>query len=282
MLMLFLGDMKFEQIDTAGIEEQFEKNSLEESMIYQSKIAITQADLCLFMVNGKDGLSEDDFTVAKTLQKSKKDVILIVNKKENNVGEIYDKEFYRLGFGSGLAISSEHKEGFTLLYEKIEPFYQKYQDSFQNINEELSKNIKDNKALQLAIIGRPNAGKSTFINSLIKENRLITGQKAGITRDSITIDWEFKGQKIKIIDTAGIRKKANITQKIEKFSLESSFRELRFAQVVVLMIDAQAGIDKQDLSIASMIISEGRGIVFAINKIDLIKDKKLILRKLNL
>ena len=275
-----LGDMRFELIDTAGIEEQFEKKSIEESMIYQSKIAINEADLCLFMVNGKDGLSEDDFMVAKTLQKVSKDVILLVNKKENNTGEVFEKEFYRLGFGAGLAISSEHKEGFALLYEKIEPFYQKYQDKFQDITAQLSENIKDNKALQLAIIGRPNAGKSTFINNLIQENRLITGEKPGVTRDSITINWEFNGQRIKIIDTAGIRKKANITEKIEKFSLESSFRELRFAQVVVLMIDAKIGLDKQDLSIASMVISEGRGIIFAINKIDLIKDKKTYLKEI--
>ena len=229
------------------------------------------------MVDGREGINNIDFYFAKWLREKNKDVILIANKRDGNEGEIFDKEYYRLGFEGAIAISAEHKEGFHFLYEKILPFYQKYQEKYGAIEEELKKNA--DKKLQIAVIGRPNAGKSTFLNKILGKNRLITGPEAGITRDSIAIDYEFEKRQIRFIDTAGIRKKSNITQKLEKFSLEDSFRAINYAQIVILLIDANHAIDHQDLAIANIVVKEGRGLVIGVNKMDLIDDPEFFIKK---
>ena len=217
-----------------------------------------------------------DKALADVMRKKGKETLLIVNKFEGKHEEVLGKEYYRLGFGEGVGISAEHRDGFNVLYEKIAPFYEKYEENFSEF--EIDK--KDDKAqLQIAIVGRPNAGKSTFLNQIIEEDRMITGPEAGITRDAIAIDHEFMGQKIRFIDTAGIRKKANIKEKLEKFSADDSFRAINFAQVVILLIDANSLLDHQDVSLANQILREGRGLIFAINKIDTIKgDKEVFLR----
>jgi GTP-binding protein len=203
----------------------------------------------------------------------------VANKCENFNEEFFDNEYYKLGFGKPVAISAEHKLGFGDLYDEIAPFYEKYEKMAAEITENIEEEDNE-KSLQIAIIGKPNAGKSTFLNKILNEDRLITGPEAGITRDSIAIEHEYKGQKIRFIDTAGIRKKSNIKEDLEKQTVYDSFRAMRFAQIAILLIDADNIMDHQDLALAGQILNEGRGLVFAINKIDLVEgDKENFLKK---
>ena len=270
-----LGPLEFMVIDTAGLEHEINDKSLEKRMVEQTEIAVMDADLCLFVVDFKAGVTLQDLHFAKWLQKIDKKTILLANKCENLNEASFEKEYYRLGFGKPTAISAEHRLGFGEIYEKIAPEIEKYEENFI----EIAVDKKDEGApLQIAIVGRPNAGKSTFLNKILGQDRLITGPEAGITR--IAIDHEFQGQKIRFIDTAGIRKKANITQKLEKLSSLDSFRAIRFAQVVILLIDANSLLDHQDLALAGEILREGRGLVFAINKIDSVTtDKENFMRE---
>ncbi len=272
-----LGPMEFKIIDTAGWDDNPKKNTLESKMVEQTEIAIKIADICLFLVDGKVGIHPTDRYFADKLRSFNKDCIILVNKCDNvSLDSSFEKEFYKLGFGNPIGISAEHKNGFNLLYDSIEPYYDEYckkTEGLEDLEQEYSNDSDENKPLQLAIVGRPNSGKSTLINRLLGENRVITGEKAGITRDSVAIDWEYNGRKIKLIDTAGIRKKRNIDEDLEKFSVEESMRSIKFAQVVLMMIDSRNPFDTQDLSIASILVKEGRGVVFVLNKWDLIEDK---------
>ena len=273
----YLGPLEFKVIDTAGWENNISKDKLEYRMVEQTEIAIKEADLCLFVIDKKSGLTNIDRTFADKLRRIQTPTILVVNKCDDNKDNYgFDSEFYKLGFGEPVGISAEHKNGFNTLYEAIEPYYDEYQKKVKDL-EEVSEidinNKKEDKSLQLAIIGRPNAGKSTLINQLLGYDRVITGPEAGITRDSIAIDWEYKGRKIKLVDTAGIRKKRNIEEELEKASVSESMHALNFAQVVIMMIDATSPFDSQDLSILSLLVEEGRGVVFALNKWDMIEDK---------
>jgi GTP-binding protein len=268
-----LGPLEFIVIDTAGLENKITEKSLEKRMVEQTEIAVSDADLCLFVVDGKEGVTNSDLHFAKWLKKVEKKTILLVNKCENLNEAVFEQEYYKLGFGKPMGISAEHKLGFGDLYEKIAPEIENYEENFAELSEEKSD-------LQIAIVGRPNAGKSTFLNKILGQDRMITGPEAGITRDAIAVDYEFKGQKIRFIDTAGIRKKANITQKLEKLSSLDSFRAIRFAQIVILLIDCNSMLDHQDLALAGEILKEGRGLIFAINKIDSIPgDKENFLRE---
>lgn len=272
-----LGPMEFKIIDTAGWDDNTKKNTLESKMVEQTEIAIKIADICLFLVDGKVSIHPTDRYFADKLRSFNKDCILLVNKCDNvSLDSSFEKEFYKLGFGNPIGISAEHKNGFNLLYDSIEPYYDEYckkTEGLEDLEQEYSNDSDENKPLKLAIVGRPNSGKSTLINRLLGENRVITGEKAGITRDSVAIDWEYNGRKIKLIDTAGIRKKRNIDEDLEKFSVEESMRSIKFAQVVLMMIDSRNPFDTQDLSIASILVKEGRGVVFVLNKWDLIEDK---------
>jgi GTP-binding protein len=273
-----LGPIEFMAIDTAGLENKINDKSLEKRMVEQTEIAVSDADLCLFVVDGKEGVTNSDQHFAQWLKKIGKKTVLLVNKCENLREEIFDKEYFKLGFGKPLGISAEHKLGFGELYEKIAPEIEKYEENFS----ELGVEDEDEKALlQIAIVGRPNAGKSTFLNKILGADRMIVGPEAGITRDAIAIDHEFQGKKIRFIDTAGIRKKASITKKLEKLSALDSFRAIRFAQVVILLIDANSPLDHQDKALAGEILREGRGLVFGINKIDAVKgDKEHFMREI--
>ena len=272
-----LGPLEFMVIDTAGLENQITDKSLEKRMVEQTELAVDDADLCLFVVDSKEGVTNTDFYFAQWLKKLNKKTILLANKCENLHEEVFEKEYYKLGFGKPTAISAEHKLGFGDLYDKIAPEIEEYEANFASAHVEM----EDEKSLlQIAIVGRPNAGKSTFLNRILGTDRMITGPEAGITRDAITIEHEFQGHKIRLIDTAGIRKKANITQKLEKMSSFDSFRAIRFAQVVILLIDANSLLDHQDVALAGEILKEGRGLVFAINKIDCVTgDKEVFLRE---
>ena len=295
-----LGPLEFIAIDTAGLEHRINDASLEKRMVEQTQFAVDDADLCLFVVDGKLGLNNDDFYFADWLRKIKKPTILVANKCENLNEEIFGKEFYRLGFGKPIGVSAEHKLGFMDLYDKIAPEIEKYEEIFAELNIEKNdssidenfveendeiddlENIIDDKnhQFQIAVIGKPNAGKSSFLNKVLGNERFITGAEAGITRDAIAVDFEYKNQKIRFIDTAGIRKKSAIHQKLEKLSTLDSYRAIRFAQVVILLIDANSLLDHQDLSLAGQVLQEGRALIFAINKIDQVKgDKEIFMRQ---
>lgn len=271
-----VGDIEFLAIDTAGLEDQVDEKSLEKRMFEQTSFAIDDADLCLFVVDGKAGITNKDHHFAKWLRKQEAKVILVANKCENfNSDSNFGSEFFKLGFGAPIGISAEHKLGFGDLYEKIAPHFNEYQKNFSHL-----ENDEEKSDLQIAIIGRPNAGKSTLLNQILGKERMITGPEAGITRDAIAIDHEFKGQKIRFIDTAGIRRKSSITQKLEKLSSSDSFRAIRFAQVIILLIDANATMDHQDMALAGEVLKEGRALVFAINKIDEVTiDKEVFLKR---
>ena len=265
-----IGPMEFKVIDTAGWFDIENRKEFEKKMIEQTEIAISEADLCLFMVDYRSGINEVDLSFAEKLRKISKPILLVANKCDVNKSIFFDHEYYKLGFGEPIPVSAEHNNGFNLLYDAIEPYYNAYNRKVNELDD--GKSLGD-KPLQLAIIGRPNVGKSTLINQLLGYNRVITGDEAGITRDSITIDWEYKGRKIKLIDTAGIRKKRNIDKNLEKMSVDESMRSIVFAQVVIMMIDATSAFDEQDLSIISILVKEGRGVVFALNKWDTVEDK---------
>ena len=296
-----LGPLEFIAIDTAGLEHHITNASLEKRMVEQTQFAVDDADLCLFVVDGKLGLNNDDFYFADWLRKIKKPTILVANKCENLNEEIFSKEYYKLGFGKPTGVSAEHKLGFGDLYDKIAPEIEKYEEMFAELNvdkndssesesfvdesdeiNDLEEDGEEDKEhqFQIAVIGKPNAGKSSFLNKILGNERFITGPEAGITRDAIAVDFEYKNQKIRFIDTAGIRKKSAIHQKLEKLSTIDSYRAMRFAQVIILLIDANSLLDHQDLSLAGQVLREGRALVFAINKIDQVSgDKEIFMRQ---
>lgn len=270
----FFAGLEFDVIDTAGLENIIANNSLNQRMVEQTQMAIDDADLCLFIVDGKNGVTADDLKFSRLLQKIAKKTILIANKCENFNEELFGKEYYKLGFDKPIAISAEHKLGFDSLYEVLAPEIENYHKNFA----ELESDVRPD--LQIAIIGRPNAGKSTLINKILQDERLVTGPEAGITRDAIAVDYMYKDNRVRFIDTAGIRKKSNIKDNLENFSVSESFHAIRFAQLVILLIDCNAVLDAQDLALASEVLKEGRGLIFAINKIDQIPgDKETFMRQ---
>lgn len=298
----FLIDQKVRIIDTAGLEESFD-DSIEGRMRKQTEEGLAQADAVLFLIDGREGVTPIDEHFASWLRKNNKKmkgkdnkkslpVILAVNKCENErATDAGMGEAYSLGFGQPIPISSAHGHGIEDLYHAFEPHFPKNEiegdiesdqlpdienlddlegdESFDFANIEIEED--ETKPIKIAIVGRPNVGKSTLVNALLDDNRVMTGPEAGITRDAIAVDWEFKDKKIKLVDTAGMRRKSKIDHNIEKMSVEDSLRAIRLAQVCILVIDAEAILDKQDLQIADHIISEGRAIIIAINKWDLIK-----------
>ena len=280
----YLGPMKFNMIDTAGWGHDIDKNELEFRMVEQTNIAIKEADLCLFVVDYRSGIVAEDKFFAEKLRKSNIKVVLIANKCEGSKGYVgFDNEYYKLGFGEPVGISAEHKDGFNFLYDAIEPFYNEYMNKTKDLEEvndiDIDNKTNDDKPIQITIVGRPNAGKSTLINQLLNEERVITGPEAGITRDPIAIDWEYKGRKIKLVDTAGIRKRKNINNELEKVSVEESMKSIVFSQIVILMMDAKNCFDAQDLAISSKLIKEGRGVVFALNKWDEVENKQELMNR---
>lgn len=276
----YLADMQFKIIDTAGLEEA-EESALENRMMKQTQAALEESELCLMVVDGRMGLTPDDKFFANWIRKKHQSVILVVNKCEGSQGDFGLNESYKLGFKNIVPISAEHNEGMADLYDAIAPFKANYDYEVGEL--EVSREAENgDKFIQVAVVGRPNTGKSTYLNKLYGEERLLTGPEAGITRDSIAIDWQFEGKNIRLIDTAGIRKKSNVQQKLEKLSVADSLRALRYAHVAVLMIDSTIPFEKQDLSIAETIINEGRALVIALNKWDLVKDKASTLKELKL
>jgi len=270
-----LGDLEFRVIDTAGLEDATDE-SLEGRMRAQTETAIAEADVTLFLIDARAGVTPVDEHFADLLRKGGRPVILVANKAEGRGGEAGLIDAYGLGIGDPLGISAEHGEGMGDLYGVLEPFHA------AKLEEEALEEAEEDpdKPLRIAIVGRPNVGKSTLINRILGKNRLLTGPEAGITRDSIAVDWVWQDQKIKLFDTAGMRRKARVTEKVEKLSVGETLRAVRFAEVVVVMMDATDALEKQDLQIADLVAREGRALVLAFNKWDLIEDKNQKLKEI--
>jgi GTP-binding protein len=262
-----LGDLAFKVIDTAGLENA-ERDSLSERMQAHTAAAIAQADAVLFLIDARAGATPLDRAFADMIRKSGKRAILIANKSEGRAGEAGALDAYSLGLGDPVAISAEHGEGLAELYEALraalpEPIAAREA-------ERDSAAAAGRPPIRIAIVGRPNTGKSTLINRLLGEERLLTGPEAGITRDAIAVELNWRGRQFRVHDTAGLRRRSRINEKLEKLSVADALNAIRFAEVVIVLIDAQAPFEEQDIRIADLIEREGRATVIAVNKWDLI------------
>ncbi len=254
-----LGDLSFKVIDTAGLEEA---SSLAKAMWRQTEKAIEQADVVLMVVDARSELTALDMRLATDLRRQKKPVLLLANKFESGSQYLAAAETYRLGLGDPIAVSGEHGLGMADLYQALQPFFPK---DVISVEAERNENECD---LKIAIVGRPNVGKSTLVNRLIGQERLLTGPEAGVTRDAISVDFVWKDKKIKLTDTAGLRKRGKITESLEKMSAADTKRALDFAEVVIVVVDAANPLESQDLLIARQTVEEGRALVIAVNKWD--------------
>lgn len=268
-----IAGLSFRVIDTAGLEDKTD-DSLEARMRAQTEQALDDADLIFLMIDARAGLTPMDEYFADWVRHRDKPVVLIANKCESTAGDAGVYDSYRLGLGDPVAISAEHGDGIADLFNVVRSHAEMQQD------DEDDDATAEGVPLQLAIIGRPNTGKSTLVNRLIGEDRLLTGPEAGITRDSITVDWEYRGKPLRLVDTAGMRRRARVDDKLEKLSVMDTQRTIRFANVAVLMLDATVMLEKQDLTIARQVIDEGRALIIAANKWDSVDKRDEALRSL--
>ena len=310
-----LYDLKFRLLDTAGLEDVRAKGSLAERTAQQTKRALAQTTVVILVVDARAGITTEDRNVARELRKLGKPIILVGNKCEGSrLPDAFD-EFAALGFGEPIPMSATHGEGLFDLHEALLAFAPpKPPEAEEEIVEKKPKRARaaaaqvanaaaaaaativkekeiaegeeatfpeepeEEKRLHVAVVGRPNAGKSTLINQLVGEERLLTGPEPGLTRDAIQIGWEFNGKPVRLVDTAGMRKRAKVVEKLEIMSVQETLRAIRLAHVVILVIDAAKPLDKQDLHIAHHVAQEGRALVIAVNKWDTIKDKRKVMK----
>ncbi|MDH3668228.1 MAG: ribosome biogenesis GTPase Der [Paracoccaceae bacterium] len=276
-----LGDLTFTVIDTAGLEEVTD-DSLPGRMRRLTEQAVDQADLCLFLVDARAGVTPSDQVFADILRRRGATVILAANKAEGRAGEAGMFEAYGLGLGDVIGISAEHGEGMGELYAALLPHAERFTERSGDAGDsDLEADaLAENRPLQIAIVGRPNAGKSTLVNAILGEDRLLTGPEAGITRDAIAVTCDWGGRAFRIFDTAGLRKKARVQGKVEKLSTGDAIRAIRFAEVVVVLMDGAMAFETQDLRIADLAEREGRAVVVAVSKWDLVEDKNAQSREL--
>jgi GTP-binding protein len=264
--------LDFRIIDTAGFEDE-DPQSLPGRMRTQTEAAVREADVALFVVDARAGVVPLDEEIGRWLRSADCPVILLANKAEGKAGETGVIEAMALGFGDPIPFSAEHGEGLVDLFESLRPYIEHEDEEVEEEDPE-----SPDAPLKLAIVGRPNAGKSTLVNKLIGQDRLITGPEAGITRDSISIDWEWPDaegnlRRVRLIDTAGMRKKARVQDKLEKLSVADALHSIDFAEVVVLVLDATLGLELQDLKIADNVLQEGRALVIVLNKWDVAQNQ---------
>ena len=269
-----LGDLEFTIIDTAGLDDGA-KGSLTARMQEQTETAIALADALMFVIDARAGLTPNDRAFADFARRANKPVLLLANKSEGKHGEAGAMESYALGLGDPIQVSAEHGEGLGDLYDALrELMPEPVEDEEEHSGDEsVTEEDFTKRPIRVAIVGRPNAGKSTLINHLLGEERLLTSPEAGTTRDSIAVEIDWKGRAFRLFDTAGLRRRSRIEEKLEKLSVADALRAVRFAEVVVLMMDAQNKFEEQDLRIADLIEREGRALVIAVNKWDLTDGK---------
>lgn len=269
-----IGELEFDLIDSAGLFEKA-NNDLDHKIYEQTINALKSADLLLFVVDGQAGLTSHDTSIAKTVRKLDKQVLLVINKCDGKSYRNNISDFDRLGFQHSVYISSEHKSGFIDLHDSIKNFI-----VHDDINSEEA--IDKKNVIKVAIVGKPNTGKSTFINKVLKQERLITGPEAGVTRDAVNIMWKFKGYVFELIDTAGLRKSGRIKKDtIEQYSISQTISAVNTANIVILLNDINDPLLKQDLKIANLALKEGKPVILAFNKIDIFKNLESIKDKLS-
>lgn len=276
-----LGDLDMMIVDTAGFEDVTD-SSLEARMRKQTETAIETADISLFVYDAREGVTPLDERFAQLVRKSNKPVVLVANKCEGRHGEPGLMEAWRLGLGDAVPMSAEHGEGLSDLYEAIVATGAKgteapEEEAIKEDGEEFDPDAEappedPAKPIRIAFVGRPNAGKSTLLNQILGDDRFVTGPEAGITRDAVSVQWSWGGREMKLVDTAGLRKRARVQEKLEKASTHETIHAIQFSDVVVLVMDPRDAFEKQDLQIANLVLREGRGIVFCVTKWDTIED----------